>query len=238
VTPRAAASAARALLAGLAGCVPAGGAKPDAAGAPAVTATATGGPVTAASTADAGWSLPIEGAVLPTESNLLPNAEREYRGGIHEGVDFFYRNDGAQYPCGTRILAARAGWVVRADHEWRAMPPREYEFLTGALRVKRDEAQLDRLRGRQVWIRSADGVVVRYCHLQAVAPDAAVGLQVERGTLLGLMGNTGTIDGAKGTGQNCHLHFEIWPTPAAFLGKDEGPRNARGEYAHLFGLPE
>ena len=32
---------------------------------------------------------PIKGACLPSSDDLMPNAPREYRGGIHEGVDFY-----------------------------------------------------------------------------------------------------------------------------------------------------
>ena len=36
-----------------------------------------------------GFIYPIRGACLPEGDQLMPNAPREYRGGTHEGVDFY-----------------------------------------------------------------------------------------------------------------------------------------------------
>ena len=187
--------------------------------------------------ADGKWLFPLAGGAMPRETNLLPNASRGYRGGVHEGVDLFTVADGAAVPCAAPVQNARDGWVIRADHAWRAMAGREYDVLTGALKNGPDADMLDRLRGRQVWVRDADGFIVRYCHLQAVAPDITVGLKIERGTRIGLVGNSGTADGAHNTGTNCHLHFEIRLADGRFLGQDENPRTAGELYEALFAPP-
>lgn len=201
---------------------------------------------------DAGWQFPVRNAVLPTEPELLPNAERGYRGGIHQGVDLFYaRQEGELLGCGESVVNARTGTVIRADRDWVAMTVREYNATTAALRAApapgmpasaggmsaTDEERLDRLRGRQVWVSCDDGVVIRYCHLEAVDASIEVGLKIAHGIVIGRIGNSGTADGASGSGKNCHLHFEVWPTPDTYLGKGLSARAARREYAKLFGLP-
>lgn len=186
---------------------------------------------------DAGWQFPIARGVLPVEPELLPNAERGYRGGIHQGVDLFYaRQDGELLACGERVLNARTGTVTRADKDWPEMTVKEYENTTTRLKAVPDEARLDRLRGRQVWVSCDDGVLIRYCHLMAIDPSIDVGLKIAHGIVIGQIGNSGTADGAAVTGKGCHLHFEVWPTPDAYLGKGLSAREARKAYARLFGM--
>ena len=54
------------------------------------------------------FALPIEGGEIPQDLELLPGAPRDYRGGIHEGIDF-------PAPSETPVLAAASGTVVRID---------------------------------------------------------------------------------------------------------------------------
>jgi murein DD-endopeptidase MepM/ murein hydrolase activator NlpD len=182
------------------------------------------------------WAFPIANGALPMERELLPNATREYRSGVHEGVDI-YSKAGVDTPmCREPVLNARRGWIVRADRAWQPMQMSQYEAIIAGLKKGLNEELLDRLRGRQVWVRTEDGTVLRYCHLSEVAPDIQVGIKVEAGTRLGSVGNSGTADDARGTGRNCHLHFEIWPAPDGYLGKGSSPRGARALYAKLFNL--
>lgn len=186
--------------------------------------------------ADQGYVFPIERGVLPADESLMPNADRGYRGGMHQGIDLYGLAGGSILPCETPVVNAHEGWVVRADREWSPMAAREYERITAALRAAPNEAFLDRLRGRQVWIRSGDGVTYRYCHLASLAPGVEIGVRVAAGIPLGTVGNTGTQDGARGSRKNCHLHFEIWPTEESWLGKGLSPRRALEEYARRFGM--
>jgi murein DD-endopeptidase MepM/ murein hydrolase activator NlpD len=181
------------------------------------------------------WIFPIADGVLPSAPELMPNAVREYRNGVHEGVDLYNKADGNRVACKEPVINARDGWIVRADHKWEGMPLRIYNLTLAGLKQQRDEKALDRLRGRQVWVRTDDGAVVRYCHLSSIEPNIQLGLKIPAGTKIGAVGNSGTEDGAKGTSLNCHLHFEVWPTADAWLGKGLSPLKARGKYAELFG---
>jgi murein DD-endopeptidase MepM/ murein hydrolase activator NlpD len=144
-----------------------------------------------------GLLIPIEGAALPAEPELLPNSAREYRAGWHEGIDF-------PADRGTPVRAAAAGTVVRVDREfidWDA------ETLNAALEAAiglgyTPDETLDRIRGRQVWIAHGRQIVTRYAHLDAVA-DLYVGETVTRGQVVGTVGSSGFEEGGP------HLHFEV-----------------------------
>lgn len=138
--------------------------------------------------------------------------------------------------CGEPVLSSCSGTVVRADHDWQDLSKDEYARVTSELKQAPNEEHLDRVRGRQVWVRREDGTVLRYCHLQSVAPEIRIGLAVEPGTPLGAVGNTGTSDGSRGTEQNCHLHFEVRPEGGGYLGQGGDPGAARRLYADFFGM--
>ena len=55
-----------------------------------------------------------------------------------------------------------------------------------------------------ILIEHPNGAKTRYAHLQKIA--ATVGRYVEKGELIGYMGNTGNTHGPTG----CHLHFEVY----------------------------
>lgn len=144
-----------------------------------------------------GLLVPLSDASVPNAAELLPNATREYRAGIHEGIDF-------PAPAATPVLAAAAGTIVRIDAafvDWDAQS-RE-AALGGALHLGyTPERTLDLIRGRQVWIDHGGGIVTRYAHLSAVAP-LARGTRVAAGTQIGAVGSSGLPEGGP------HLHFEI-----------------------------
>ena len=143
------------------------------------------------------FALPIEGADVPVDLELLPGAPRDYRAGVHEGTDF-------PAPDGMPVLAAASGTVVRVDtsfSDW--MREQQDVALHEALTLGfTPAATLDRIRGRQVWIDHGKGVVTRYAHLSAVEP-LAVGQKVEAGALIGAVGSSGYPQGGP------HLHFEV-----------------------------
>lgn len=152
-----------------------------------------------------GLAIPIEGATLPTDPELLPNAPREFRGGWHEGIDF-------PAASGTEVRAVAAGTIVRIDHGFVDWSPEEKDVaLEQAVELGYTlSATLDRTRGRQVWIDHGNGVISRYAHLSAVA-ELAVGAMVERGQVVGFVGSSGYPEGGP------HLHLEI-RTGTSYLG--------------------
>jgi murein DD-endopeptidase MepM/ murein hydrolase activator NlpD len=143
------------------------------------------------------FALPIEGGDIPTDLELLPGAPRDYRGGIHEGIDF-------PAPTGTPVLAAATGTVARVDTSFLDWNREQQDVaLYEALKLGyTPAATLDRIRGRQVWIDHGKGVVTRYAHLFAVQP-LVVGQRIEAGALIGQVGSSGYPQGGP------HLHFEV-----------------------------
>jgi len=143
------------------------------------------------------FALPIEGGDTPSDPDLLPGAPRDYRGGIHEGIDF-------PAPNGTAVLAAASGTVARVDASFLDWTREQQEIaLYEALTLGyTPAATLDRIRGRQVWIDHGKGVITRYAHLSAVEP-LILGEKIEAGTLIGEVGSSGYPQGGP------HLHFEV-----------------------------
>ena len=143
------------------------------------------------------FALPIEGGDTPSDPDLLPGAPRDYRGGIHEGIDF-------PAPNGTPVLAAASGTVARVDVSFLDWTREQQEIaLYEALTLGyTPAATLDRIRGRQVWIDHGKGVITRYAHLSAVEP-LVLGEKIEAGTLIGEVGSSGYPQGGP------HLHFEV-----------------------------
>ena len=143
------------------------------------------------------FALPIEGGDIPGDPELLPGAPRDYRGGIHEGIDFLA-------PTGTPVLAAASGVVARVDVIFLDWTREQQDIaLYEALALGyTPAATLDRIRGRQVWIDHGKGLMTRYAHLSAVEP-LVVGEKIEAGTRIGEVGSSGYPQGGP------HLHFEV-----------------------------
>jgi murein DD-endopeptidase MepM/ murein hydrolase activator NlpD len=143
------------------------------------------------------FSLPIEGADIPIDPELLPGAPRDYRAGMHEGIDFPAATE-------TPVLAAASGTVTRVDVSFVDWTVEQEEIaLNEALALGyTPAATLDRIRGRQVWIEHGKGVSTRYAHLFAVEP-LVVGQPIQAGTRIGAVGSSGYPQGGP------HLHFEV-----------------------------
>jgi len=158
-----------------------------------------------------GFRFPIDGACLPPEDDLMPNAPREYRLGIHEGVDFYDGRCCVAVARGMPVLAAKTGVVIRADHDYQDITAEEMDALLALTQQQghTDPSTLDRLRGRQVWLDHGNGVVTRYAHLLAVEAGITKGVVVRAGQVLGYVGNSGTPEGVTDTSVENHLHFEI-----------------------------
>jgi murein DD-endopeptidase MepM/ murein hydrolase activator NlpD len=160
----------------------------------------------------------------------MPNAPRDYRRGIHEGVDFYNVDNCTAVVRGTPVLAAKAGTVIRADIDYRPMTRAD---LQAYLANPNTETALDQFRGRQVWVQHEDGAVTRYCHLDGLAPGLANGARVAAGQVIAFVGETGTPESISNPGSEIHLHFEV-RLGTTFLGAGLPPAEVRSLYATLF----
>jgi murein DD-endopeptidase MepM/ murein hydrolase activator NlpD len=143
------------------------------------------------------FTLPIAGTEPPDDSDLLPGAPRDYRAGVHEGIDF-------PADTGTPVLAVADGTVIRIDRSFLDWTSDQQETaLSEAVQLGyTPAATLDRVRGRQVWIDHGRGIVTRYAHLSAVA-ELSVGERVTAGAVIGAVGSSGYPQGGP------HLHLEV-----------------------------
>jgi len=94
---------------------------------------------------------------------------------------------------GTPVIAAAEGMVVRIG-------------------------TTDRLGGNTVWVAGKPSTLYYYAHLDHFAKGLRVGDHVERGDLVGYVGNTGN---ARTTPP--HLHFGMYPAVRAFWPVDPAP---------------
>jgi murein DD-endopeptidase MepM/ murein hydrolase activator NlpD len=182
-----------------------------------------------------GFLYPIAGACLPTADRLMPNAPREYRSGIHEGVDFYTGFGCVDVPAGAPVTAAKEGTVIRADKDFVEMTADELNEILARTQAQgyTDEAALDRFRGRQVWIAHGDGIVTRYCHLSGIPEEIHQGSIVGRGELVGLVGDSGTPEAVTAPGVEIHLHWEL-RVDDSFLGAGLPADEVRAQYEALF----
>jgi murein DD-endopeptidase MepM/ murein hydrolase activator NlpD len=177
-----------------------------------------------------GFALPIAGSCLPRSTDLMPNARRPYRKGIHEGIDFYDSDNCVRISRGTEVLAAKAGRVARADVSFEEM---SFPELARHLTNPNTEEALDRFRGRQVWIDHGDGVVTRYAHLSAVADGIYEGASVSKGQVIALVGESGTPTSLFKPGHEYHLHFEV-RVGTNYFRKGMPASEVRTAYAALF----
>ncbi len=186
-----------------------------------------------ATAASGGLWFPVPGARLPADDAHLPGAVRAYRQGVLQGFDFYDGDAGVPIPFGAPVIAAQAGTVVRADLGYTELSPERWEALLAEVAGGADDEQLDALRGRQVWIETADGTVLRYAHLSGIRPGLAQGASVYRGQVVGYVGNSGTDAGVAGTARGARLHFEIWDD-GSFFGEGLSPDEVRIAAASRF----
>jgi murein DD-endopeptidase MepM/ murein hydrolase activator NlpD len=175
-----------------------------------------------------GFQYPIAGACLPTREDFMPNAPREYRSGVHEGIDFYDGGCCVPIERGTPVLAAKTGVVIRIDHDYQDITAEEMDAMLTRSQQQgyTDAATLDRLRGRQVWLDHGNGIVTRYAHLLAVEEGIEKGRVVQAGQVVGYVGNSGTPEGITDPTLENHLHFEIRVGPT-YLGEGLSPEQTR-----------
>ena len=191
---------------------------------PAPTAPANGGAVLS------GFTYPIPGACLPQGDQLMPNAPREYRNGVHEGVDFYGVDNCTAIALGTPVLAAKPGRAIRVDRNYVDLNPTS---LAAIMANPTTPESIDVFRGRQVWVDHGGGIVTRYCHLSAVADGLQVGSMVNAGDVIAFVGESGTPESVGNPGHEYHLHFEL-RIGDSFLGAGQAPAQVRALYLALF----
>ncbi|HET7856741.1 MAG TPA: M23 family metallopeptidase [Gaiellaceae bacterium] len=77
----------------------------------------------------------------------------------------------------------------------------------------------NKVGGYRFWLRDRAGNEFYYAHLSAYSPAAVDGTEVEAGTVIGFVGNTGDAEGTP-----YHLHFEIHPVGLLYQGYDGAVR--------------
>lgn len=179
-------------------------------------------------------SFPIAGAGIPRDNDNLPGAARAYRKGVSQGFVFTGTDSGVSVTYGAPVLAAADGDVVKLDANYKEMTVQEFLKLLQDVKNGASTNDLERLRGRQVWIKHKNGAVTRYGHLSKIAPTLSFSAPVKRGDVIGYVGNSGTLEGARASQGNARLLFEVWPTPEKFLGQDLKPSELRTQAAKLF----
>jgi len=170
-----------------------------------------------------GFSPPIPGACLPKNPDHWPGAPREYRKGLNPGFVFVDGESCVPIVYGMGVLAAGSGEVIKAETTYKENTPAGFAELIKAVADGATPEQMDRLRGREVWIRHAEGFVSVYAHLSEIAPGIRVGVQVKKGELIGKVGNSGTQAAAQGSRAGARLLFELWggePDKDKFFGQD------------------
>ena len=182
-----------------------------------------------------GFALPLVGVCISEFEGHLPGAERAYRNGTHEGLDFYEWASCAPASFGTAVLAAKGGVVVRADYGYQNLTADQLAAAEAA--GFQGEEWLDLFRGRQVWIDHGGGVMTRFAHLSAIAAGIEVGQPVDVGQVIAFIGESGTPASVLDPGSGYHLHFEI-RVGDVFLGDGLDPFDARQLYLQAFGLAE
>ena len=155
--------------------------------------------------------LPSQNYSVPQYLNLLPNALREYRAGIHKGIDF-------PAPLNTPIMAVSSGIVVRSNPTHSDVDIDTYKaFLETTQKLSKtpDDIYNYILLGKSIIIDHGYTIVPNfrtisvYAHLSSIAEGILPGVNVEKGQVVGLAGNTGTSSGALRNAKGAHLHWEI-----------------------------
>ena len=183
--------------------------------------------------------LPSKDYLVPSILNLLPNANREYRSGIHEGIDF-------STPLNTPITAVSDGIVVRSNPQHNDVDIDTYNALlaiTAKLSKTPDDIYHYILLGKAVVIDHGYTITQKfrtisvYAHLSSIPEGIVPGARVEQGTIIGFSGNTGTSDGALRNNKGAHLHWEMHfddKDGRYFLGQNIPPNYLQSNIELLF----
>jgi len=162
-------------------------------------------------------------------TELLPNAPRYYRSGVHQGVDF---NCGR----GHDAFAFADGQVVLLvdDFENPTVAQREQTLANAGRAGSTPHWILAMLYGNVVVIDHGDvpgvgRVTTISAHLDSVDPAIQLGQSVLAGQRLGEIGNAGTNAGSLGNDATLHLHWELL-IDGTHLGNGLGSSDTRAVY--------
>jgi peptidoglycan LD-endopeptidase LytH len=183
-------------------------------------------------------SLPLVGARLPTSVDNLPNAPRVYRRGVSQGFVFTGVDAGVQVQFGMPVLAVADAKVKLLTSNFKELTPKEFQVLLTKVKDGASQNDLNLLRGRQVSLLHKNGVVTRYGHLSSINPNLTYATEIKRGDVIGFVGNSGTLDGTRGTKNNARLLFEIWlENETKFFGAGLSSDTVRREVLKLIKVP-
>ena len=172
-------------------------------------------------------TIPLQGAHLPDNDNNLPSAPREYRKGVSQGFVFTGVDAGISVIYGMPVVAASDGEVIKLDVNFKEMTQPEYNKLLEGIKNGASENDLTKLRGRQIWIKHSDGTITRYCHLSKINESISFAAPIKRGQVIGFVGNSGTLEGIRGSRGNARLLFEVWSSDGHFFGENLKPAEVR-----------
>jgi len=170
------------------------------------------------------FSLPLRQTVSYQQIRV-PGDPRDYRKGVHQGIDFYGTKTGDP------INAAASGVVIRIDKAYRPLDKKMRDELLklcatkwngtpGSVGVPCVEEPygnvLDKLSGRQVILYHGknainEPVISLYAHLSAVNQSLAQNDFVTTDTIIGYVGNSGTSGEANHQARSeNHLHLELF----------------------------
>ena len=172
---------------------------------------------TPVSIAEAGLWMPVVGARVPQNPMYLPTAPRNSRKGQSQGFDFYSDDAGIQISYGTPVIASDDATVIRVDADHEELSSEKWDELLVEVGINgATDDQLDILRGRQIWLQTTSGQILRYAHLSGIRNGIEVDQQVYRGQVIGYVGNSGTDNAIKGDAKGARLHFEVWEEDSFF----------------------
>ena len=155
--------------------------------------------------------LPCENIKVPKRAMRLPNAPRDYRNGVHRGIDFFAN-------WGTPVRAVAKGTVIRSDLFYEEVPAEFREnMLESSARVGNTPSDIFNsiLLGKAVFLDhgfdliTGFRVISIYAHLSHIEKKIKPGYIMKSGELMGKSGNTGMRESTLGSKSGSHLHWEM-----------------------------
>ncbi|WP_457631028.1 M23 family metallopeptidase [Oceanithermus sp.] len=174
-----------------------------------------------------GYLLPLPGACLPQKPEHLPGYPRDYRHGVNQG--FIFTNGDACVPVvyGAGVVADQGGRILKAERNYKELTPAQFSALIKAVADGATPEEMDKLRGREVWIEHPDGRISVYAHLAGIRPGLREGDLVRKGEWIGYLGNSGTQAAVEGSHEGARLLLEVWKDAVdrgVFLGQGLDPR--------------